>query len=140
MGRPHFVIGPLARLPLTYVENCADCFAVAATHPAAAGRTFNVIDSDLPRAWRYAGEYLRRGGAGGFRVPVPYVVAMAGVRAVHATVQRAAGGRARLPGMTVPCRFEARFKPVRHSANDLERLLGWRPPVPFDEALRRTFR
>jgi UDP-glucose 4-epimerase len=140
IGRAAVVVGPLARLPLTYVENCADCFALAAAHPAAAGRTINVVDGGGPRAWDYAGAYLRSGsGGGGFRVPVPYAVADAGVRLVHATMQRATGGRARLPSIAVPARFEARFKPLRHSAAELERVLGWRPPVPFDEALRRTF-
>jgi hypothetical protein len=54
-------------------------------------------------------------------------------------MQRAAGGRARLPSIAVPSRFEARFKPLDHGAAEAERVLGWSPPVAFDEALRRTF-
>jgi nucleoside-diphosphate-sugar epimerase len=139
VGPVAVVVAPRARLPLTYVENCADCFAVAAAHPAAAGRTFNVVDDGRVRSWRYMGEYLRGTGLGGVRVPVPYVAAHVCVRAAHVAVQRAAGGRARLPSVAVPCRFEARFKPVRHSGEELARVLGWRPPVPFEEALRRTY-
>ena len=33
-GRHHLVIGPLTRIPMTHVENCADVFALAATDAA----------------------------------------------------------------------------------------------------------
>lgn len=133
------VVGPRARLPLTYVENCADCFAVAALHPSAAGRTFNVVDGEGVSAWRYMGEYKRGIGRRGPRVPVPYAVANAGVRAIDAVMQRATGGHARLPSIAVPCRFEARFKPLGHGAEEVGRVLGWSPPVPLAEALERTY-
>ena len=37
-GRHHLVIGPLTRLPMTHVENCADVFALAAADPRAPAR------------------------------------------------------------------------------------------------------
>jgi UDP-glucose 4-epimerase len=139
LGPVYAVVGPRARLPLTYVENCADCFAVAAIHQAAAGRTFNVVDGAGPTAWRYVGAYLDGSGRRGVRVPVPYALARAAVRAVHAAMQTATGGHARLPSIAVPSRFEARFKPLRHGADEVQRTLGWSPPVGMAEALRRTY-
>ena len=61
-GRTHVMFGPFTRLPLTYVENCADCLAAAVDCPAAIGETFNVIDDDRVRVWRYVKEYARRTG------------------------------------------------------------------------------
>jgi nucleoside-diphosphate-sugar epimerase len=130
VGRVVLAIGPLKRLPLTYVENCADLFAEAAADPRAAGATLNVVDCTGVPTWRYAREF-------GTVVPVPYRMAFAGVRATDALASFAFGERRRLPSILVPKRFEARFKPVQH-ASAAERVLGWHPPVPFDEALRRT--
>ena len=59
LGRLHLVLGPSTRLPLTHVENCGDCFALAAEHPRAIGETFNVVDGHQVSSWRYLGEYLR---------------------------------------------------------------------------------
>src|SRR5450755_2104988 len=42
LGRHHLVIGPLTRIPMTHVENCADVFALAAMDPRARGQTLNV--------------------------------------------------------------------------------------------------
>ena len=57
LGRWHLVFGPSTRLPLTYVENCADCFAQAVENPRAVGETFNVVDGHEIGAWHYLGEY-----------------------------------------------------------------------------------
>lgn len=132
VGSAAVVIGPLRPLPLTYVENCADLFAEAAQSPAAAGATLNAIDGDGVRSWRYAR------ARGGTLVPVPYAAAYAAVRAIDAVARQAFGERRRLPSIFVPVRFEARFSPARHSS-DAARVLGWRPPLPFEEALRRTY-
>jgi UDP-glucose 4-epimerase len=139
IGPVYAVIAPAAHLPLTYVENCADCFALAATHPAAGGRSFNVVDDGSVTAWRYMGDYLRGAGGRGMRLPVPYPLAYALVQALNGAMQRLTRGRARLPSIAVPARFEARFKPLAHSAEEARRVLGWTPAVPVEEALRRTF-
>src|SRR6185295_6704019 len=41
-GRHHLVIGPLTRMPMTHVENCADVFALAAADPRARAKILNV--------------------------------------------------------------------------------------------------
>ena len=38
LGRHHLVFGPLTRMPMTHVENCADVFALAAADPRARAR------------------------------------------------------------------------------------------------------
>ena len=114
---PFFLaFGPRTRLPLTHVENCADLFARAAENPAAVGRTFNVVDSDDVSAWRYLGDYLRRSGTRGVRVPIPYAVARLGVGAAYRLSKAIFRGKGKLPSLMVPCRFEARFKPLRYPA------------------------
>jgi UDP-glucose 4-epimerase len=140
IGPVHLVFGPSTRIPLTHVINCADVFATAAEDPRAIGQTINVVDGDGVRIWDYLGEYLRRSGARGLRVPVPYPLAMAGVRLARWTSRRMFRGKGRLPSILVPCRFEARFKPLRYSNRRARDVLGWSPPLGFADCLELTYR
>jgi nucleoside-diphosphate-sugar epimerase len=138
-GPVHLVFGASTRLPLTHVVNCASLFATAAEASRAIGETFNVVDDDDVRVWSYLGEFLRRSGEGGVRVPLPYSMAMAGVRLVRWSSRRLFRGRGKLPSLLVPCRFEARFKPLRFSNRKACELLGWRPSLGFADCLRLTY-
>ena len=48
------------------------------------------------------------------------------------------GPGGKLPSILVPCRFEARFKPLRFSNEKLSRGLGWRPTLSYAEALQAS--
>ncbi len=136
VGRLHLVIGPLARCPLTHVENCADLFAVAATDPRAVGQTFNVVDGVGERIWPYLGAYLRGVGERGIRIPIPYRLAVVLVRLAYATVF---ARNPKLPNILIPCRFESRLKPLRYTNQRVREVLGWEPPLAFRECLARTY-
>jgi UDP-glucose 4-epimerase len=139
LGRMHLVFGGATRIPLTHVVNCAHLLATATEAPRAIGETFNVVDDDEVRVWGYLGEYLRRSAAGGVRIPIPYPVAMAGVRLAKWSSRRLFRGKGKLPSLLVPCRFEARFKPLRFSNRKAREVLGWRPPRSFPDCLRLTY-
>jgi UDP-glucose 4-epimerase len=139
LGRWYLVFGPSNRPPLTYVENCADCFAAAAADPRAVGETFNVVDGHDVSSWRYLGETLRRDGCPARRIPVPYALALSGSVLADWINRRLCRGRAKLPGLLVPRRFRARFKPLSFPTGKLGERLGWSPPFDFAQGLRRTF-
>ncbi len=136
IGRVHVVIGPLSHLPLTHVDNCADLFARAAVDSRASGQTLNVVDGPGERIWSYLGSYLKGSGERGLRVPFPYAVAIGTVRLAFATVLKRNG---KLPGLLIPCRFEARLKPLRYTNRRARELLDWHPPFDHAECLRRTY-
>ncbi len=136
VGPIRLVIGPSTRLPLTHVDNCASCFVEAATNPRAVGETFNVIDDDDQRIGDYLAEHLRRSGGRGLRVPVPYGLALAASRAGNAVLGKV---MPRLPGLLIPSRFEARFKPLRFRDTKVRDVLGWTPPLGHAECLARTY-
>jgi len=75
MGRIYFVIGPLKSLPLSYVENCADCFVSALESPNSVGQTFNIIDSESISTWKYLMKSMKLTGESYLRIPVPYWLA-----------------------------------------------------------------
>lgn len=136
VGPVHLVIGPGTHVPLTHVLNCADLCALAATDDRAVGQTLNVVDGPGERAWSYLGRYLRGSGERGLRVPVPHGAVFPLVRLAAATVFR---DSRKLPGILVPSRFAARFKPLRFTNARARRVLGWTPPFGLEECLARTF-
>jgi 2-alkyl-3-oxoalkanoate reductase len=135
-GRHHLVIGPMTRMPMTHVENCADVFALAATDPRARGQTLNVVDGPGERIWTYLSDYMRGSGERGLRVPVPYWVAISAVRLAYGTVFRRA---TKVPSILIPHRLESRLKPLRFENRRLRETLGWTPPLDYEQCLGRTY-
>jgi 2-alkyl-3-oxoalkanoate reductase len=136
VGRHHLVIGPLTRIPMTHVENCADVFALAAADPRARGKTFNVVDSPGERIWSYLSDHMRGSAQPGWRLPIPYWLAISMVRLAFATVFRRA---TKVPSILIPRRFESRLKPLRFENRKLRETLGWTPPLDYRQCLARTY-
>jgi 2-alkyl-3-oxoalkanoate reductase len=135
-GRHHLVIGPLTRMPMTHVENCADVFALAAADPRARGQTLNVVDGPGERIWTYLSDHMRGAGQPGWRLPVPYWFAIRMVRLAYATAFRSA---TKVPSILVPRRLESRLKPLRFENRKLRETLGWTPPLDYHQCLLRTY-
>jgi 2-alkyl-3-oxoalkanoate reductase len=135
-GWHHLVIGPLTRIPMTHVENCADVFALAAADARARGQTLNVIDGPGERIWTYFSDYIRGSGQPGWRVPVPYWLAISMVRLGYATVFRSA---TKMPSILIPRRFESRLKPLRFENRRLRETLRWTPLLDYYQCLEKTY-
>lgn len=136
IGRHHLVIGPMTRLPLTHVVNCADVFALAATDTRARGQTFNIVDGPGERVWTYLGDYMRGTGQQGWRLPVPYGLAFGAVRTAYATIFRRA---TKVPSVLIPQRFQSRLKPLQFDNRKLREALNWAPPLDYAQCLTRTY-
>jgi UDP-glucose 4-epimerase len=139
VGSQHLVFGPLRRLPLTHVDNCADLLAHVLDDPRAIGEVFNAVDDDSVRAWRYVGEYIRGSGGRGLRIPLPYHAVRLVVELAHRASGWLFGGRGKLPSVLMPARFVTRFAPFRYRTEKLREVLGWRPPAGFAECAGRTW-
>jgi UDP-glucose 4-epimerase len=135
-GRHHLVIGPLTRIPMTHVENCADVFALVTADRRARGQTLNVLDGRGERIWTYLSDYMRGSGQPGWRLPVPYWLAIILVRLAYATVFRTAS---KVPSILIPQRFESRLKPLRFENRRLRETLGWTPPLDYEQCVVRTY-
>lgn len=121
-------------LPLTYVDNCADAIVLASRRPEAVGETFNVVDDDPPTSRQYLRAYRRRVRRIRF-VPVPYGALQVLSRAV-AWYHRVSHGQ--LPAVFTPYKTASAWKGTTFDNRKLT-ALGWRPLVPMDEGLERTF-
>ena len=139
VGPFYLAFGPMTKLPLTHVENCAACFVAAVENGKAVGETFNVVDDDDVRVWGYLGDFLRLSGARAWRVPVPYTLMKGVVHLAHATSKWMFRGKGKLPSLFVPCRFTARFKPLSFTNRKAREVLGWRPALSYSECLLQTY-
>ncbi len=138
-GRIYLLFGPLTRLPLSHVVNCADCIVAAVESPLAIGENFNVVDGDDIRVWRYAHEYANRTKQRGLFVPLPYWFGLGIAKFASLTSQILFGKKGKLPSLLVPRRFESQFKPLRFSNQKLREILKWSPPLNFEECLNSTY-
>lgn len=137
-GRVHFVVDGRRRLPMTYVENCAECIALAVDAPRAEGQAFNIIDDDLPTAREYAALQLKQAGHDGPVISVPYWPGLIAAQLTTGVNRSLFGGRLLLPGLLRPASYRARFSPIYLSNQKAKDLLGWRPQYGFREAWERV--
>jgi nucleoside-diphosphate-sugar epimerase len=127
------------RLALTHVANCADCFVTATESFKAIGQTLNVTDGDAPRNWSYMGRYLRDSRTRGVRIFLPYRLGKLAGHIATACSRLLFGRDGKLPGILVPLKYEARFIPLNVDRSRLRDVLGWHPPLSFEQAWQRSF-
>ncbi|MEL6454216.1 MAG: NAD(P)-dependent oxidoreductase [Cyanobacteria bacterium J06623_5] len=131
-------IGAYAQLPLSYVENCAEAIVMAAEQEAAIGQTLNVLDDEMPTQRQYAQALKAQVPNPPKFVPVNWTVMRLIGDLAWAVNQKLLGGKAKLPGVLVPARLHARFKPLTYSNQKLKQCLGWEPMYGLREAIARS--
>ncbi|MBF2015720.1 MAG: NAD(P)-dependent oxidoreductase [Rivularia sp. T60_A2020_040] len=131
-------IGGNAQLPLTYVENCAQAIVNSCICQEAIGKTLNIVDNNLPTQKVYTEKIFQL---------LPHQPSTIGINwAAMGWLSRSAWlfnnllllGKIKLPGILVPARLDARFKPFRYSNNKAQQILNWQPKYSLDEALKRS--
>lgn len=125
-------LGGNNKLPLTFVENCADAILVAG-EKGKAGEVYNVVDDDIPTCNDYLAEFrkhVRKLRA----VPVPYAGAQILSRAVSWYSKVSKG---QLPAIFTPYRTAASWAGNTFD-NSKMKGLGWQPQVPTNEGVART--
>jgi nucleoside-diphosphate-sugar epimerase len=128
-------LGGSNRLPLTYVDNCADAIMLAGIKRGVEGEVFNIVDDDLPTSRQFLRLYKKN--VQGFRsIPVPYWIFYF---CCYLWEKYAKWSEGQLPPVFNRRRCATYWKGNRYSNKKLKELLGWRPRVPFAEASRQYF-
>jgi nucleoside-diphosphate-sugar epimerase len=136
-SRALLLIGGRTRMPLTYAENCASLIATCVDHARAADEVFNVIDPDPPPQWRYLRD-LWRSRPAMVVIPVPLALYL-GVTRAYDRLGRLSDGAVSAPDFFDGYLMTPSFGAFRYGTEKPREVLGWMPPVPRREALRRTF-
>ena len=128
-------LGGSNRIPLTYVDNCADAVVMAGLAPGVDGEVFNIVDDDLPTSRQFLKMYKSR--VKRFRsIFLPYGV----MRSLCWIWERyALWSKGQLPLVFSGRRCAADWKGNRYPNDKLKRLTGWSPTVGFEEAAQRYF-
>lgn len=131
-------IGKNAQLPLTYVENCATAIVNACVRKKAIGKTLNIVDNDLPSSKVYADKIVKLLP----RQPSTIEINRSTMRLLSSSASSFNNvllfGKIKLPGILVPAKLEARFKPFCYSNENAQRILNYKPLYSLDEALKRS--
>jgi predicted dehydrogenase/nucleoside-diphosphate-sugar epimerase len=121
-------------LPLTYIDNSVDALLLAATAPAAAGESFNIVDDEVLTQREYL-DLLRRSAHGNprvLRLPASAYYALGLVAEV------AAAARKKEPS-TNRYRIKTRLTHVRWDCSKARRVLQWQARVPLQDGLATVF-
>ncbi len=122
------------RIPLTYVDNCADAIVAASEHASAVGQAYNVVDDDLPTSRAYLRRY-RREVVRLRALPIPY----AGMWLVSRWVEwYHRHSRGQLPAVFTRYKTATLWKGTRFDNAKLKSL-GWTPRVATRDGLAKSF-
>jgi nucleoside-diphosphate-sugar epimerase len=128
-------MGGSKRLPLTYVDNCAEAIVLAGLVEGAEGQVFNIVDDEQPTSGHFLKLY-KQYVARFLSIPVPYPVAYLFSAAWEDYAKRTKG---QLPPTFNRRRCAAEWKGNRYSNEKLKRMLGWIPRVSFDQGSQLLF-
>lgn len=131
-------IGARAQMPLTYVENCAEAIVAATQCSEAIGQTLNIVDDDLPTQNAYASKLMERMTSPPRTIQINWTVMRLLAHTAWLCNKLLLKGQARLPGIFVPAKLHARFKPLRYSNIRAKQTLKWSPKYSLNTALDRS--
>lgn len=123
------------RLPLTYIDNCADAIVLAGLRPGIEGEVVNIVDDNLPTSRQFLRGYKRKVRRF-FSLPVPYPLWYSFCGLWEAYSRWSEG---QLPPVFNRRSCTSSWGGNRYANDKAKRLLGWSPRVPMNEALDRLF-
>ncbi len=128
-------LGGSNRIPFTYVDNCADAIVLAGIKKGVDGEIFNIIDDDLPSSREFLNMYKKN--VKHFKsIYIPYGTFYL---LCYLWEKYSKWSERQLPPVFNRRRCAAYWKGNRYSNEKLKKLLGWKPKVSVDDALKRYF-
>jgi nucleoside-diphosphate-sugar epimerase len=131
---PFLHLGGSNKIPLTYVENCAEAIALAALIEGIDGEAFNVVDDDLPSSRQFLRLYKRE--VKKFRSI--YVPKFASYALCLLWERYSVWSEGQLPPAFNQSRWNSLWRKTAYSNRKLKEL-GWNPRISTMEGLKRYF-
>lgn len=128
-------LGGGGRLPLTYVDNCAEAIVLAGLVEGVESEVFNVVDDQLPTSRAFLRAYKQQ-VQNFWSVPIPYPASYALCALWDWYARRSKG---QLPPVFNRRMCAFAWKGHDYSNRKLKDRLGWKCRVPMQEALQRYF-
>ncbi len=128
-------LGGSNKIPLTYVDNCADAIIMAGLKKGVDGEIFNIVDDDLPTSREFIKLYKKN--ARDFKSI--YIPKWMSYSLCYLWEKYSEWSEGQVPPVFNRSRWAAEWKGHMYSNQKLKYLLGWSPEVPFDEAAKNYF-
>jgi nucleoside-diphosphate-sugar epimerase len=123
-------LGGSNRLPLTFVDNCAEAIVLAGLSPGIDGEVFNVVDDELLTSRQFLKAYKTAKRFRSLRVPCSLAYAMCFLWETYSK-----WSKSQLPPVFNRRRCAAEWKGNRYSNQKLKERLGWKPRIPMKKAM-----
>jgi len=128
-------LGGSNKIPLTYVDNCAEAIVLAGLVRGIDGEVFNVVDDDLPSSRRFLNLYKRNAE----RFKSIYVPHALSYLLCFLWEKYSALSEGQLPPVFSRSEWHAYWKKTRYSNEKLKNRLGWKMRVSTEEGLKSYF-
>jgi nucleoside-diphosphate-sugar epimerase len=123
-------LGGRNRLPLTFVDNCADAIVLAGLTAGIDGEVFNIVDDELLTSAQFLRAYKKVKSLRALRIP--YIAAY-GLCFLWERYSKFSTGQ--IPAVFNRRRCAAEWKSMRYSNSKLKERVGWKPRVPMNQAM-----
>jgi nucleoside-diphosphate-sugar epimerase len=123
-------LGSSNRIPLVYVDNCAEAISLAGLKKGIDGEIFNIVDDDLPRSYEFLKLYKKNSGFF-HSISIPYHMFYL---LCYIWEMYSKWSRGQLPPVFNRKMCAAYWKRVRYTNAKLKYRIGWKPKISFDEA------
>jgi nucleoside-diphosphate-sugar epimerase len=70
-------------------------------------------------------------------IPLPLILSIANL--AWSVNQKILKGKAKIPGILIPSRLNARFKPLKYTNSQAKEVLHWQPSYSLEQALERIY-
>jgi len=128
-------LGGSNKIPLTYVDNCAEAVALAGLMKGVDGDVFNVVDDDLPSSRQFLRLYKQN--VKSFKsFYVPHIISYA---LSYLWERYSTWSEGQLPLVFNRRHWHAYWKKTRYSNEKLKTRLGWKPKVSMETGLKHYF-
>lgn len=122
-------------IPFTYVDNCVDAIVLSGLKAGVDGEIFNVVDDDLPTAWKFLRQYRKNVK----RFNSIYVPHGLSYFLCYLWERYATWSEGQLPPVFNRKRWHANWKKTYYSNKKMKTLLAWTQRVPTQEGMKRYF-
>ncbi len=128
-------LGGSNRIPLTYVDNCAEAIVLAGLKPGIDGEVFNIVDDDLPSSRQFLRLYKRNVR----RFRSLYVPKGVSYGLCYLWERYSEWSEGQLPSAFNRSRWNSLWRNTTYTNEKLKKRLGWTPAITTQEGLQRYF-
>ncbi len=128
-------LGGSNRIPLSYVDNCADAIVLGGVINGVHGEIFNVVDDELPTSRKFLKLYkinVRKFPSVYIPRPISYLLC-------YLWEKYSQWSEEQLPPVFNRKRWASDWKGNSYSNEKIKKLLGWKQRISYNEALKRYF-